>query len=130
MFEKPHCTLTPNMSYDKNLYTFALVKTHSDKLVDVNTKESIKPFMIETNMEKGGLKNQHTYMSILPERKIKEEECSNSFKLNNDINNFVLEEITKKNNISKAELLFKKEGRFLYHEGNKPSIGDLDRKGN
>jgi hypothetical protein len=27
-------------------------------------------------------------------------------------------------------LLFKKKGRFLYHEGNKPSIGDLDRKGN
>jgi hypothetical protein len=130
MFEKPHCTLTPNMSYDKDLNTFALVKTHSDKLVDVDTKESIKPFMVETNMEKGGLKNQHTYMSILPERKIKEEECSNSFKLNNNISNFVLEDVAKKNNISKAELLFKKEDKFLYHEGDKPSIGDLDRKGN
>ena len=129
-FEKPHCSLTPKLSHNKNLNTFALIKTHSEELTDYKTKEKIEPFMVEKNLEKKGLRNQYTYMSILPEEKIKEEECSNSFKLNNGTNNFILEEVSKKNNIIKAKLMFKEEKKILLHHGDKPSIGDLDKEGN
>ena len=129
-YEKPHCSLIPKLSSDKKLNTLALVKTHSDKLIDNNTKKEIQPFMVETNLEKKGLRNKFTYMAMLPEKKIRDEECSNSFKLNNKMENFLLEETWKKNNIIKTKFMFKEENQFLFHDGNRPTIGDLDSKRN
>lgn len=36
----------------------------------------------------------------------------------------------KKNNIIKGKFMFKDENQFLFHDGNGPTIGDLDSKGN